>query len=344
MSKPKALFILSDEAAGQVYGDAERADVHRLVDVIAPIQNPSTIDRQPRLLEQAQLILSGWGGPQLDGEFLQRAPKLEAFFYAAGAMNGVLTPAVWERGLTVCSAIEANAIPVAEYALSTILFSLKHGWRLARQTREQRRFVDRNKGVPGCYGSTIGLVSIGATARALLRLLKPFALNVLAYDPFLDPQQAGQLGIADIVGLDEIFHRADVVSLHTPLLPETHGLITAAHLSAMRAGATLINTARGEIVDQPALIDVARKRPDLQFVLDVATPEPPPVQSPLYDLENIVLTPHIAGSVSGECRRMGRFIVEELERYLGGEKLRSPVTPEVTKFTSHRPLWPALSN
>src|SRR5207248_9439611 len=116
-----------------------------------------------------------------------------------------LTPAVWERGVRVTSAISANAIPVAEYTLATILFSLKHGWRLARQTRQQRRFPGRDD-APGCYGSTVGLVSLGMIARTLLGLLKPFALNVLVYDPFLTEQQARELGVAK-VSLEELFRR-----------------------------------------------------------------------------------------------------------------------------------------
>jgi phosphoglycerate dehydrogenase-like enzyme len=337
MRIPKALYILDADAFPRVYGAAERADVARQVEVSAPPQTAKSIRARPDLLADVEVILSGWGGPVLDAAFLDAAPRLEAFFYAAGAMSGVLTPAVWDRSLVVSSALEANAVPVAEYALSTILFSLKHGWRLARETRQRRAFPDRNDGVPGCFGSTVGLISVGAVGRALLRLLKPFDLRVLAYDPFLDAGAARRLGVSELVGLDELFARADVASLHTPLFPETAGMITGGHLSALRRGATFINTARGELVRQDELVAVARRRPDLQFVLDVATPEPPAVDSPLYDLPNVVLTPHIAGSAGGECRRLGRFMVEELERHLSGQPLRWPVTPDLARWTSHRP-------
>jgi phosphoglycerate dehydrogenase-like enzyme len=181
------------------------------------------------------------------------------------------------------------------------------------------------------------LVSLGWCARALLKLLKPFDLNVLAYDPYVSRGEAESLGV-NLATLAEVFHKSDVVSLHTPLLTETEGLVTGAHLESMKRGATFINTARGEIVRQDELIDVATRRPDLQFVLDVTCPEPPEPTSPLYDLPNVVLTPHIAGSAGNECARMGRFVAEELQRFIAGRPLEGAVSPAMTLYTSHRPV------
>jgi len=144
---------------------------------------------------------------------------------------------------------------------------------------------------------------------------------VIAYDPFVSAEDAAALGVT-LCGLDEIFQRADVVSLHTPWLPETVGMITGAHLAAMQPGATFINTARGAVVREQEMIEVLQQRPDLLAVLDVTHPEPPVTGSPFYTLPNVILTPHIAGSMDNECRRMGRIVVEELQRYLKGEPLR----------------------
>ena len=196
-------------------------------------------------------------------------------------------------------ALEANAVPVAEYALATILFSLKHGWKLARMTRAGRRHPDRNH-VPGCYGSTVGLISLGAIARKLLELLRPFDLNVLVYDPFVAEHDAAALDV-ELVSLDAIFQRCDVVSLHTPSFPETRGMVTGNHIAYMKPGATFINTARGELVREAEMIEVLSMRRDLQAVLDVTYPEPPAADSPLYTLENVVLTPHIAGSAGASA-------------------------------------------
>jgi len=332
----QGLYILDTDAFDLIYGPAERAEVARLIDVIAPQQTRFSILQNPHLLERADVILSGWGAPILTDHFLNHAPRLKGFFYGGGALGSVISPAVWDRGLTLTSAIAANSIPVAEYTLANILFSLKHGWRLARQTRELRTFVDRNT-APGCYGSTVGLISIGATARALLKLLAPFDVRVLGYDPFLTAAEAVELGV-ELVSLEELFRRSDVVSLHTPHLPETEGLVTRALLESMKFGATFINTARAEIVEQDEMIEMAARRSDLQFVLDVTDPEPPAPDSPLYTLPNVVLTPHIAGSVGAECRRMGRAVVEELERFVAGKPVRFAVSREDAANTSHRPV------
>ena len=336
MARAKGLFILEESSLGLIYGPDERADLAALVDFYAPPQTRESIAANPALLDRVELIFSGWGGPVLDKTFLDAAPNLKAVFYGAGTLGYMLTPAVWERGIMLTSALSANAIPVAEYTLATILFSLKHGWRLARQTKQQRRHPDRND-VPGCYGTTVGLVSLGAVGRALLQLLTPFNLRVLAYDPFLDPHEARALGI-ERATLDEVFRTSDVVSVHTPLFPETAGMITGAHLGSMKSGATFINTARGQIVREAEMIAVLARRPDLQAILDVTTNEPTEPDSQLYDLDNVVLTPHMAGSVGAECRRMGRYMVDELKRYLAGEPLRWAVTPELVARSSHRPV------
>src|SRR5438105_10531507 len=221
----RGLFILDDEAYRLVYGQSELCDINRHVELIAPCQSYASILNNGDLLESVEVILSGWGGPRLDEAFLEAAPQLRALFYAGGSLSSILTDAVWKRGIVVTSALAANAVPVPEYTLATTLFSLKHGWRLARQAREQRTFVaNERNAAPGAYGSTIGLVSLGAVARKLLELLKPFDLNVVVYDPFVSSAEARQLGFA-LVSLEELFRCSDVVSLHTPQLTETEGMI-----------------------------------------------------------------------------------------------------------------------
>jgi len=336
MLHQNGLYILDTDALDLVYGPTERAEIAALMNIYAPPQTAASVLENTAVLRQADVILGGWGGPLMDERFLAHAPKLKAVFYGGGALSGVLTPAVWERGIVVTSAIVANAIPVAEFTLATILLSLKHIWRLTRETRAQRTYVDRNT-APGCYGSTVGLISMGVIARTLLKLLAPYDLKVIVYDPFLTDAQTRELGV-EKVSLADLFGRSDVVSLHTPYLSETEGMIGGEHLSLMKHGATFINTARGEVVREDELIETARRRPDLQFVLDVTDPEPPEADSPLYELQNVMLTPHMAGSVGNECRRMGRYMVEELKRFLAGQPLNWAVTPELVRNSSHRPV------
>jgi phosphoglycerate dehydrogenase-like enzyme len=158
-----------------------------------------------------------------------------------------------------------------------------------------------------------------------VKRLRNFELKTLAYDPFITPAEAEDLQI-ELTGLEALFTRSDVVSIHTPWLKETEGLITSDLLSSLKPGATFINTSRGAVVDEHGLLQVARQRPDLTFLLDVTHPEPPPSDSPIYDLPNIILTPHIAGSAGGEVARMGEWMAEEFDRYRQGLPLRHEVT------------------
>ena len=333
MRRLRGLYSLDTEIFDLVYGPEQREQIARHVTMIAPPLTGEALSHRPDLLDKVEVIFSGWGGPRFDEQFFDRAPHMKGVFHAGGAPASV-PPNAQMRGVVMTSAHVANSIPVAEYSLATILFSLKHGWHLIRQTKATRTFPDRNQ-VPGCYGSTVGLVSMGAIARILRVLLEPFDLEVLVSDPFLSQAEANDLNVT-LVTLDELFERSQVVSLHTPLNAETAGMITGRHLMSMPVGCTFINTARGGVVRQPELIEVAKDRPDLQFVLDVSLPEPPEPESPLYDLPNVVLTPHIAGSAGGECRRMGQYLVEELERFVAGERLQwaVPARPVAQRLLS----------
>ena len=327
----KALYILDPAPYDWIYGPAEREEINRLVEVIAPPQTVQSIRQHPELLRDVEVILSGWGAPTMDEAFLAQAPNLKAVFYGAGSIRGIVDDAFWKRGIVISSAYGANAVPVAEYTLSQILFSLKHGWQFALEIKRTHQYPEREgMHVPGTYGSTVGIVSLGMVGRLVCEFLKPFSLHVLAYDPFASQESAEDLGI-ELCSLEDVFRRADVVSLHTPWLKETEGMITGAHIAAMKNGATFINTARGAVVDEPEMIAVLQRRPDLFVLLDVVYPEPPAADSPLFTLPNVIVTPHIAGAIGTECQRMGRYMVEELTRYLHGDELRWGITERMAK-------------
>jgi phosphoglycerate dehydrogenase-like enzyme len=272
------------------------------------------------------VILSGWGAPEMDGAFLEAAPELRLVLYGAGSIRRLATPALWERGIRITSAYAANAVPVSEYALAAILFSLKRGWHFAFSARRDRALPEQSQ-VPGAYGSTVGLVSLGMVGRLVRERLRTFDLRVVAHDPYVKSEEARLLDV-DLVSLEDLFASSEVVSLHAPLLPETEGMILGSHLASMKRNATLINTSRGAIVRETEMVEVLKERPDLWAVLDVTHPEPPEPGSRLYDLPNVVLTPHVAGSLGSECRRMGRLVVDELRRYVAGEPLQHEITRE----------------
>jgi phosphoglycerate dehydrogenase-like enzyme len=198
--------------------------------------------------------------------------------------------------------------------------------------QEERTFPQRwtmmMEHLPGIYGSTVGIVSLGLIGRGVCERLKPFGVKVIAYDPFVSETDAAALNV-ELCSLEDIFCNSDVVSLHTPLLKETERMITGAHFASMRPWASFINTSRGAIVREQELIQTLQSRTDLLAILDVTHPEPPVPESPLYTLPNVVLTPHISGAASfRDIARMGKFVLDELQRYLQNEPLRWEVTRE----------------
>lgn len=320
----RGLFVLNQDAYRLIYGAEERADIDALVDIVAPPLTAAMVRQQLDCLEDVEVILSGWGMIPLDAEVLAAAPKLKAVFYGAGSIRYFTTDAFWERDIVVTSAYEANAQPVMEYTVAQILFSLKRGWYFARTVRDLHAYPP-DRTLPGAYGSRVGLIGLGMIGRMVAKHLRQFDLHLLAHDPLISAANAAALGV-ELCSLEDLFARCHVVSLHAPWLPETVGMITGRHLASMQENATFINTARGALVREDEMIAVLQQRPDLQAVLDVTWPEPPAADSPFYTLPNVVLTPHIAGSLAGECRRMGREMVGELRRYLAGEPLRLQIT------------------
>ena len=323
--KPKALMVLDPHSRDLIYGPDERRDLDALVEWVGPPQTRDTVLACSGL-RAAEWIFSGWGMASLTPALLEAAPALRWILYGAGSIRGFMTDAAWDRGLRVTSAYAANAVPVAEFSLAQILLSLKRVWTYVIRGKLEGKAVARIP-VPGAYGSVVGLVSLGMIGRRVAELLRAFDVKVIAYDPFVAPAAAAALGV-ELVSLEDVFGRAEVVSLHTPWLKETEGLITGAHFEAMKPGAAFINTARGAVVRESEMIAVLQRRPDLTAVLDVTYPEPPVAGSPLYTLPNVILTPHIAGSMDNECRRMGRYMVEEAGRLLRGEPLKWAISRE----------------
>ncbi|MFD7030771.1 hydroxyacid dehydrogenase [Streptomyces sp. NPDC059917] len=278
-------------------------------------------------LAATEVLFTGWGCPPLDAAALARMPRLRAVVHAAGSIKHHVTEACWERGLLVSSAAAANAVPVAEYTLAAILFANKRVLESAHLYRATRGPIDLLNRYPtvGNYRRTVGLVGASLIGRRVLELLRAFDLRVLVHDPYADPTELEAMG-AEPVTLDELLSRSDVVSLHAPALPQTRHLLDAPRLALMRDGATLINTARGALVDTTALTEeLVSGR--LHAVLDHTEPEVLPAASPLFNLPNVLLTPHVAGSLGGELDRLAATAVEELERYALGLGFRYGVDP-----------------
>ncbi|MEU7635385.1 hydroxyacid dehydrogenase [Streptomyces sp. NPDC039016] len=329
--RPALLLAMGPGIAERLLGESQRVRLARLARTDLGLVAHELAAPGPGIAEAlgaAEVLLTCWGAPPLTAEVLAAAPRLRAVVHAAGSVKQHVTDACWDRGIVVSSAAAVNAQPVAEYTLAAILFANKrvlpaaHRYRTLRAPHDWLRELDG----AGNYGRTVGIVGASRIGRRVIELLRPFALRVLLYDPFVDEEEAGRLGVRK-VPLAQLCAESDVVSVHAPEVPATRHLIGARELALMPDGATLVNTSRGSLVDEAALVAEVRSG-RLGAVLDVTEPELPPAHSPLYELPNVLLTPHLAGSLGTELHRMADHALDELERYARGLPFAEPVRRE----------------
>ncbi|KFG72052.1 hydroxyacid dehydrogenase [Streptomyces mutabilis] len=332
-SRPRAAVAMSRDAASAVLDPQSLAAFRRICDLAPfPVLDDLSTPRAGSVLSDVDLLITGWGCPVLDEDVLRAAPRLRAVVHTAGSVRGHVTEACWERGIEVSSAAAANALPVAEYTLSMILLTGKRVLERARDyraTRQRGNWLRTPRGV-GNYRRTVGILSASLIGRRVVELLSPHDVDVLLHDPYVSDADAAELGV-ELVGLPDLFARCDTVSVHTPLLPSTHGLVGRALIDAMRTDAVLINTSRGAVVDQEALTDAVRAG-RVRAVLDVTDPEVLPPDHPLWDCENALITPHLAGSEGNEWRRLADLALAETTRWASGAGFLHPVRRERLAF------------
>ncbi|MBD0423291.1 hydroxyacid dehydrogenase [Streptomyces sp. TRM S81-3] len=331
--RPRAAVAMSKDAASAVLDPESLAAFRALCDLAPfPVLDDLSTPRARSLLADADLLITGWGCPPLDADVLRAAPRLRAVVHTAGSVRGHVTDACWERGIEVSSAAAANAVPVAEYTLGMILLTGKRVLERARDYRASRTRGNwlRTPRSVGNYHRTVGILSASLIGRRVIELLRPHDVEVLLHDPYVTDAEAAGLGV-ERVELPELFARCDTVSVHTPLLPTTRGLVSRALIDAMPDGAVLINTSRGAVVDQEALTDAVLAG-RVRAVLDVTDPEVLPPEHPLWDAEHALITPHLAGSEGNEWRRLADLALAETARWASGAGFLHPVRRERLAF------------
>lgn len=275
-------------------------------------------------LAETEVLVTSWGAPQFDADRLARMPKLRAVLHAAGSVQHLVSDDFFARGIRLTTAADANAVPVAEFTLGAILLSGKRTFTHL-QTPHDATWNAWTAGRLGNVDRTVGIVGFSRIGRRVVELLRPFdGIRTLVSDPFADPDAVAAAG-GTLVTLDEMLPQLDVLSLHAPALPATRHMIAAAQLAALPDGATVINTARGALIDHDALLAECRTG-RLDAVLDVTEPEPLPADSELRRLPNVAVTPHLAGSLGTEARRLTDAALDELALYIAGAPARHPVT------------------
>jgi phosphoglycerate dehydrogenase-like enzyme len=307
----------------RVYGQGRRELIEGAALLHPTPLTSANFAAQSRFLGEVEVLFSTWGmDADLAGK-VKDLPNLKALFHAAGTVQSFARPLL-EKGVAVVSAWAANAVPVAQFALSHILLGLK-GWHRNVRDTHARPGIPAEAAAPGAFGETVGLLGCGMVGKRVAGLLRPFDLEVLVHDPYLPDAEARSLGVRK-ASLPEVFSHAYVVSNHLPDLPATRGRLDRGLFSTMRPGSLFLNTGRGATVSEAGLAAVLAERPDLTAVLDVTFPEPAPPDSPWHALPNVLLTSHIAGSNGNEVVRMADLCIEEFEAWKAGRPLRYQVT------------------
>lgn len=324
MNKPKIGVVIEVPLREKLFSPEDVARLNRLGNVVWT-DKATKLDEDDlcRLLKDCDIAVASWNEIGPTERVCRECPRLRLWEYAAGSVKHLFGPHLRGRNLTIASCAPANAENVAEHTLGLLIVGLKRVFENAADNRSGR--VGKPRNVRVLASSTIGLVGASQIGRRVIRMLKPFGPAVLVYDPYLSQGEAAELGVRKVDDLLTLCAESHAVSVHAPNLPATYHMFSTAQFQAMHDDAVFINTARGALVDEAALVAELEKG-RLFAYLDVTDPEPAPDDSPLRRLPNVVLTSHIAGIAD---RKFGRQAVDDVERFLRGESPLMVVTAEM---------------
>lgn len=341
--RPKVVVAMDAHSFDMAFDASRRERLTELAEVVGPLPWPGLSAASLPEVDLAEVgaLLTCWGAPCLDGALLDRLPQLQAVFHAAGSVRTLVTEESWRRGIQVTSAADQNAEPVAEFTLAAIIMAGKRAPFLANRLTAAEvpdaageREALLGRGVSGDLSNhhrSIGIIGLSRIGRRVLQMLSVLAPGpVYVSDPYADAEEVAALGRAggvraELVDLPTMLSRVDIVSVHAPELPSTFRMLGRAELALLPDGATVINTARGSLIDTDALLaECSSGR--LYAILDVTDPEPLPSESALWREPNIWLTPHLAGSLGTEVHRLADAALDELGRWVAGQDLMAPVS------------------
>jgi D-3-phosphoglycerate dehydrogenase len=299
-----------------------RSELEKLVGEVIynPTGKPLSSSEVAGLLPGVDAYIAGLD--EIDRAALQTADRLKVIARYGVGVDSVDLEAAREKGIVVTNTPGANSVSVAELALGLML-------ALARRVPEADKAVHKGEfprysGV-SLEGKTIGILGLGAIGKQLARRLAGFDCKILAYDPYADASFAAANNVA-VLPLDDVLKASDFISLHMPLLPETRGLVDRAFLGKMKKGAYLVNTSRGEAIDEQALFEALSSGHIRGAALDAFTVEPPDPSHPLLSLPQVIATPHLGAQTDGATSNMGWMAFNDCLAILHGEEPRYKVS------------------
>jgi phosphoglycerate dehydrogenase-like enzyme len=280
-------------------------------------------------LARADVLLTCWDTGHIGGLLEAGAlPRLRMLVHAGGSVRGITGPEIFDRGIRVSSQTELNSEPVAEFTMAMIILAAKNVFRaqhVYRQTKAKPPYDEEPFASSGFYGSTIGLIGLSRISRRVIDLLRTSPVTIKVSSGHLTEDEANSLGVHRATQ-DEVLSTCDVVSLHSASTPHTYHMLGAREFALLKDDATFINTARGAICDEQALI-AELETGRIQAIIDVTDPEVPVPDSPLWTLPNVQLFPHYAGSMGRELYRLGTGAIDDVEHFLRG----IPIAGEFTR-------------
>lgn len=269
--------------------------------------------------------ITSWGSPKFTSEVLERASKLRFIGHAAGTVIPIVDESIFNKGIIVANANSALAKSTAEV---TVALMLAGSWDMHGFIVQMKEGLWRNRKetVMGLYGQTVGLIGCGDISKEVIRLIKPFHPRILMYSSYCPAKEAEELGV-ELCSLEELLKNSSIISLHNTLTPSTKGMLGRKELQLIQDGALLVNTSRGPIIDEKALVEELEKQ-RIYAALDVYETEPLPKEHPLLKLPNVLCMPHIGSFSSYWKKRLALTVIEDMERYIKGEPLKEEISAE----------------
>jgi D-3-phosphoglycerate dehydrogenase len=278
---------------------------------------------------------------QVDRAVLAKAPRLRVIGRAGVGVDNVDLDAATEAGVLVMNTPGGNAVSVAEHTLALMLAMARHVPRADASTRggkwEKKKLMGNE-----LRGKTLGVIGLGSIGREVVKRARAFEMRILAHDPYVTPKVAQDLG-AELADLSQLYGASDYITLHVAATPETEGMLSAEAFRQMKTGVRIVNCARGELVNEAALRDALASGKVAGAALDVFATEPPPAGYPLFQIDGMVATPHIAGSTEEAQEIVGVRIAEQVVEYLTtGIAIHAVNMPAVSR-EQYRALGPYVA-
>jgi phosphoglycerate dehydrogenase-like enzyme len=291
-------------------------------------------NQRQEFLHNSDVIVTGWGADGLSEGDYAAAPNLKMIALVGSSIKGLCPEFAWERGICITNTARAIGKSVAEYTVGAILswlhrygdydLALKNhaDWNASKQLFVQQDMCDL----------TVGLIGYGAVGGQVAALLTSLGTDVAVYDPFVAREHLLEQKLRPVASLEELLRGSDVISLHAGLNDSTRGMIGQAQLALMKQDALLVNTSRGPLIDERALVEALNAK-RIHAVLDVFCEEPLPPHHPLRQAPNISLSPHVAGfSNRSVYRRCCDTVVDDILRFLNGKTAQNVVTPKMYRL------------